>query len=240
MDAASRVLDGAGPTSPAVEPRVLVVDAWPGFAQALASLLTRAGLPAQHASLAEASQTIQRRQPAVLLLDGDGGTRDAVALARTARHANKTVRLLLLSSASGAQLEALTAATAADVVLSRDLPLHRVVEATRRALTQGGAAWRRRGRAGVTPAHREGPDSVGTQALSQREQDVLLGMSAGMSNAGIAADLEISPHTVRTHVQRILGKLGAGHRLEAVAVARRLGLFVSQPSVTTEQTDAVS
>ena len=239
MDAASRVLDGAGPTSPAVEPRVLVVDAWPGFAQALASLLTRAGLPAQHASLAEASQTIQRRQPAVLLLDGDGGTRDAAALARTARHANKTVRLLLLSSASGAQLDALTAATGADGVLSRGLPPDRVVEAARRALNQKDAASRKHGRARGTSAHRAGSEWSGTQTLSPREEDVLRGMTAGMSNAGIAADLNISPHTVRTHVQRILGKLGAHHRLEAVAVARRAGLFASQPALTRERTDAV-
>ena len=239
MDAPTRVLDGVERARSATDASVLVVDTWLGFAQALAGVLTRAGLPAHHASIADARQTIERRPPAVLLLDGDGETRDAVVAARAARRANERVRLLVLSSASGAQLEAVTAATDADVVLSRALPPDRVVEATREALTWEGAAARKRRRAGVTPARRGTPESLGPPALSQREQDVLRGMSAGMSNAGIAAELDISPHTVRTHVQRILGKLGAHHRLEAVAVARRAGLFAGQPAWTTERTDAV-
>ena len=240
MDAPYPVLDGAGPTNPAVGPNVLVVDAWPGFAQALAGLLTRSGLPAKDASLADARQAIESWRPAVLVLDGDGEAGDVVALTRAARLANKMVRVLLLSASSGAKPHALTAAPSADEVLSRDLPAERVVEATRQAVTQDGTSWRKRSRADVASAYRGAVESWRAPTLSKREQDVLRGMSAGLSNAGIAAELDISPHTVRTHVQRILGKLGAGHRLEAVAVARRLGLFVSQPSVTTEQTDAVS
>ena len=41
----------------------------------------------------------------------------------------------------------------------------------------------------------------------------------------IARQLHIAPNTVRNHVQRILTKLGATSRLEAVAIARRDGLL---------------
>jgi DNA-binding NarL/FixJ family response regulator len=46
----------------------------------------------------------------------------------------------------------------------------------------------------------------------------------GAGQKAIAADLVLSPKTVATHIQRILAKLGAHSRAEAVAVAHREGL----------------
>lgn len=60
--------------------------------------------------------------------------------------------------------------------------------------------------------------------LSDREHDVLEGLAAGLSDKQIALDLGVGTETVRTHVKGIFNKLGAGSRLQALALAIRYGL----------------
>jgi DNA-binding CsgD family transcriptional regulator/tetratricopeptide (TPR) repeat protein len=62
-------------------------------------------------------------------------------------------------------------------------------------------------------------------ALTPREQEVLALVATGRSNREIAAALFISAKTVSVHISNVLGKLEAGSRTEAVAVARRRGLL---------------
>jgi len=61
--------------------------------------------------------------------------------------------------------------------------------------------------------------------LTARELDVLTYLGHGRPNRQIAARLSISLHTVKTHVQNIMLKLGARTRFEAVVQARRIGLL---------------
>lgn len=60
--------------------------------------------------------------------------------------------------------------------------------------------------------------------LTPRELEVLIRMTAGLSNRAIATDLGIEYTTVRGHVQSVLAKLGARSRVDAVASAYRTGL----------------
>ncbi len=60
--------------------------------------------------------------------------------------------------------------------------------------------------------------------LSARQQEVLRLLAAGLSTRAIADRLVLSPETVRNHVRRLLHALGCRSRLEAVALAYRLGL----------------
>ena len=53
--------------------------------------------------------------------------------------------------------------------------------------------------------------------LSQREQEILNWLRRGESNVAIAAALDISPHTVKNHLQRIFRKVGVNNRTQAVA-----------------------
>ena len=60
--------------------------------------------------------------------------------------------------------------------------------------------------------------------LSSRERQVLLLLAEGRSTDEIVSELYVSVHTVRNHIRSILQKLHARSRLEAVAVAMRMGL----------------
>lgn len=61
--------------------------------------------------------------------------------------------------------------------------------------------------------------------LTPREMEILRYLAEGMSNAAIADRLVLSLHTVRNHVQNVIGKLGAHSKLEAVATAVREGIL---------------
>jgi DNA-binding NarL/FixJ family response regulator len=60
--------------------------------------------------------------------------------------------------------------------------------------------------------------------LSTREREILDCLATGMSRAQISVKYTLSPHTVRTHINRILTKLGVHTTLSAVSLARNAGL----------------
>jgi NarL family two-component system response regulator LiaR len=62
------------------------------------------------------------------------------------------------------------------------------------------------------------------ETLTPREREILLLIAEGADNKTIADRLVVSPHTVRTHVQNVLAKLGAHSKLEALTIAARRGL----------------
>ena len=71
----------------------------------------------------------------------------------------------------------------------------------------------------ASPAPRTVPSTGET--LTGREVEVLTLIAAGATNAELAERLHVSNNTVKTHVRRVLAKLGAHSRAEAAAIARR-------------------
>jgi DNA-binding CsgD family transcriptional regulator len=83
----------------------------------------------------------------------------------------------------------------------------------------------------ATPRTQKEPaDELARFGLTEREREVLLLLAAGRSNPEIAQALFISAKTASVHVSNILAKLGVSGRVEAAAVAHRLGFVPQSPA----------
>ncbi|RMH87481.1 MAG: hypothetical protein D6681_15050 [Calditrichaeota bacterium] len=79
--------------------------------------------------------------------------------------------------------------------------------------------------ADLPPAPIPAPDGLFVEPLTEREQEILQLLAAGLSNDEIAERLVIARSTLKTHLKNIYGKLDAHSRLEAVARAKELSLL---------------
>ena len=68
------------------------------------------------------------------------------------------------------------------------------------------------------------PDATELAALTARETEVLRLVATGRANAAIAGELVVSEATVKTHLNRVMAKLGLSSRAQAVVVAYETGL----------------
>ncbi|MEU4383666.1 response regulator transcription factor [Promicromonospora sp. NPDC023805] len=112
---------------------------------------------------------------------------------------------LLKSATATALTDAIRTVAAGDAVLAPRVT-GRLIEAHVAALDRAGA----------------GPQL--RALLSPREYDVFLGIARGLSNPEIAAELTLALPTIKTHVNRILAKLGARDRVHLVILAYRHGI----------------
>lgn len=92
-------------------------------------------------------------------------------------------------------------------------------EVTRRLIAELSAP-----RDGNGSGRRGGPARPLPEGLTPRERDVLAGLGSGLSNADLATELMISEATAKTHVSRVLAKLGVTSRVQAAIAAREAGL----------------
>ena len=81
---------------------------------------------------------------------------------------------------------------------------------------------------GGTPARSPAPESL--MALTEREREVLTLVARGLSNQEIGEELYVSAATAKTHVSRLLMKLGARDRTQLVVMAYESGLVEPRPT----------
>ena len=211
--------------------RVLLVDDHDVFRHGLAQLLADEGLAiAGEASGGEAGVRLAAElRPHVVLMDlampGISGVEATRAIAAAG---GPPVVVLTLSDDDASMLEALLAGAAGYV--PKDATLQQIVAAVQ-AAAAGEAVipprvapeLLRRLRA-AEPSRAAGAHGGQAVELSERELEVLRLLVAGRDNAAIAAELFISPNTVKSHVASIFSKLGVESRLQASVQALRRGL----------------
>jgi DNA-binding NarL/FixJ family response regulator len=202
--------------------RVLIVDDHRMFVDSLVRLLgdqTDLVVVDVANSVAEAIRAVERQDPDVVLLDYRLPDGDAPACIAAFNRLPSNARVLVMTGlGDDATLAAARAAGCAGVV-TKDRAARDLLEALRAV---GSSASLTDPPPRFSPRRQQSPTG---SSLSTREREVLALLAAGRSTESIAGALHISPVTVRNHVQRILFKLDARSRLEAVAEGIRVGII---------------
>jgi DNA-binding NarL/FixJ family response regulator len=208
--------------------RALIVDDHPVTREGMRTLLELSGREAvmvvgEAASGEEAVLQVVQLEPDVVFMDVRMPGISGIEATKQIRKANPATKVILITidESRGAISEAIQAGVSG--YLLKDASSDALLDAARQAVE---------GRAVIHPQltktfieevqHVE--DAPATTPLSKREREILQMVANGSTTKEVARDLGISPHTVKTHLERIFEKLGANDRAQAVAIAIRTGL----------------
>ncbi|QNP66192.1 response regulator [Streptomyces genisteinicus] len=214
--------------------RLLVVDDDPLVRAGLALMLGGADdieIVAEAADGAQAIDLAARHTPDVVLMDIRMPVMDGLAAteALRARPGGPDVVVLTTFHADEQVLRAMRAGAAGFVL--KDTPPAEIVAAVRRVASgdpvlSPAVTRQLMTHAAGTAADVRGADAVRRlDTLAEREREVAVAVGQGRSNAEIASELYMSLPTVKTHVSRILAKLGLNNRVQIALLAHDAGLL---------------
>lgn len=197
-------------------PTLLVVDDNDLFRAWVREVLERAGFDVAEATDADGTfDAVERTRPDLVLLDVRLSLTSGYEIHREL--SDRYTGSIPVIFVSGERTEPYDRAAGlllgADDYLVKPVDPDELVTRVRRSLR-----WKRDGNGHITVA------TEPFDELTAREREVLMLLANGMSTKQIASELVITPRTIGTHVQHILGKLGVHSRAEAVAFAHRGGL----------------
>lgn len=172
----------------------------------------------------EALHLAQETQPDVALIDVVMPNLDGFATLKRFRAEHPRVKVVLYSGFSNSTFASRSTGLGAVAFVHKDMPFSQLVETIRHA-AEGKLVW--------SPAKlrrlSNPPDSTGEGVeidppLTQRETEVLVKLTEGLTNKQIATELHISYETVKEHVQHVLRKIGVTDRTQAAVWAVRKAL----------------
>jgi DNA-binding NarL/FixJ family response regulator len=229
-----------GPARDPDPPRVVIADDQTLVRRGFRLILNSADIPvvAEAANGKEAVAAVRQHRPDVVLMDirmpemdGLEATRRILAARPAQPGPGGDVRIIILTTFDLDQYVYAALSAGASGFLLKDVSPEHLVAAvqlvrTGDALLAPSITRRLVERFAPRPAVSASPGSPGRDlsALTPREQEVLVLVARGMSNAELAAALTLSEATVKTHVARILTKLGLRDRVQAVVLAYETGL----------------
>lgn len=225
--------------------RVLVVDDQPLVRQAVRDILIDGGIEVvgEAASGREAVAAVRESTPDVVVMDIRMPELDGIAATAQIMTAqpSTTTRVLILTTFEEDDYVVAALRAGASGFIGKGAEPEDIVKAVqvihRGEALLSAAATRALIERSVLPQHPR-PDAWECEPLRQlteREREVLLLVAGGASNQAIADSLVISPHTAKTHVNRIMSKVHARDRAQLVIQAYESGLVI--PSGGTEQRD---
>jgi DNA-binding NarL/FixJ family response regulator len=176
---------------------------------------------------AAAVQAVREHLPDVVLMDVRMPHVDGIEATRSIVAAGSSTRVLVLTTFDLDELVYAAVRAGAAGFLLKDTPpaeLVRAVTAVAAGDTLLAPALTRRLLERFAASPDPGSRSALLARLTERETDVLRLVARGLSNEEIAAELYLGVTTVKTHVARLLTKLGARDRVQAVVAAYEAGL----------------
>ena len=213
--------------------RVVLCDDHPAMRAALRMILEAADIEvvAEAGDGDEAIVAVAHHRPDVVLMDVRMPQRDGIsATAQIGRDVPVSAVLVLTTFDDDEVLFGALGAGAAGFVLKNSGP-EEIVDAVRRVAAGDAVLDRsvhRRVFARFDPAGIAPRTSDAFERLTERERDVLWLVAQGLTNQEVADRLGVGEATAKTHVSRVLAKLGVRDRVQAVIVAHQLG-FASTP-----------
>lgn len=212
--------------------RVLLVEDHTAFAQALTAVmgLTDDLEVVGHAhSAAQVEALMSGAQAHVAVVDLDLPLTSGIDVLNTLRDRDSAPTCVVLTASTDAAELGRAVEAGAAAVLHKSADMGELLDVVRRVAAGGTvlpavptSSWLR-----ALAAERERSWQARTvrAALTAREAQILQLLANGHGGSAIAEQLVISGETVQTHVRNLLGKLGVGSRLEAVALGLRLGII---------------
>jgi DNA-binding NarL/FixJ family response regulator len=202
--------------------RVVLVEDHDMVAEAMALAMQRADdieIVARARSIATALTEVRKHAPDVVLLDRrlpDGDAIDAIGPL-----SEFGARVLMLTGEATSTVAARVAEAGGCGLVLKSAGLDELEDAVRR-VAEGEAVFGAEFLAGVLNRLTGRTRSA---TLTARERQTLGLLADGASTAEVARRLGVAVNTARNHVQRVLEKLGARSKLEAVVIARKEGLL---------------
>jgi DNA-binding NarL/FixJ family response regulator len=177
----------------------------------------------------EAVELARRLQPDVVLMDVRMPRLDGVAATRAILAAGLPVQVLILTSFDLDEYLVGALRAGASGFLVKDVPADDLVAAIRTVAAGEAVVAPRILRRLLDKFAETLPEPViaaheDLRLLTDREREVLVQVARGLTNAEIARQLSVSETTVKTHVGRVLTKLGLRDRVQAVVLAYESGL----------------
>jgi DNA-binding NarL/FixJ family response regulator len=203
--------------------RVVLVEDHDMVAEAIGLALERAGIEvvARASTVAAALADIRTDRPDIVLLDRRLPDGDGTALIPELVRIGAKV-LVLTGEATAAVAARVVEAGGAGLIL-KSARLDQLVEAVLK-VAAGEVVFDPKLLAGVLDRLTGRVKGAGA-GLTARERETLLLLADGAGTDQISSRLGVARNTARNHVQRVLDKLGANSKLEAVSIARREGLL---------------
>ena len=182
----------------------------------------------------DAVTEVLRLRPDVAFLDVRMPKLDGVSAARMLQSARSSTRVLVLTNYDDEETLQQALDAGASGFLLKSLPPEELLAAIK-VVTRGDAlidpSIMRRLAPRLTQALSSPPTSsppIGFEDLTKRERDVLLLIAEALNNTEISHELGIGEQTVKTHVSRILAKLGFRDRIQAAVYAHRNNLLPAE------------
>jgi DNA-binding NarL/FixJ family response regulator len=174
----------------------------------------------------EAVAAARRFDPDVVLMDVRMPRLDGIAATRLISGAGLPARVLMLTTFGHDEYVYDALRAGASGFLLKDAPPEDLIDAVR-IVARGDALLDPAVTRTVVEAFARLPETSEPDALAEltaREREVLTLLARGLSNAEICDRLVVSEGTAKTHVARVLGKLGLRDRVQAVILAYECGL----------------